>query len=632
MPDLPTTALGQRYHFLAFFQYRADTLRWLARDERTGETVVVALVDKVYATKLAASIGLAHPHVASVVDVVQQFDESSVPGGRLPFAGAFVVAEHIVGATLRAQLDTGPLNPARAVAWWLRLASAVAQVHARGGVVGGISPFSIVGQAEGRAIPPVLTLLIAPVVAATLSPERLRGCAAHAADDVWALYAALYWSLTGVAPFPGNSRDALLKDMALGSPTPLSAFGVREPELEEVIWRGLIGEVAQRAVSTEELTKSLEAWERGLGLPPRRASVAAPRSLSGIVKGGLAASAQVDKVVFDAAGLPTHFASERPLDSSPSTTLGETGQSLAREPQGSGSEQSRATEKHGSSAMELSSDRQTLAHVDKGSANYFARKQSPWRALLVFGILLGAALVFFSLNRSSSVSPSARTVLSVPVPAAASLPQAASLPASTLLTPAESLNACIESYFETDAFDPTTQLGFVCEAGDHRELASRLYELAEAKFNRELTLADTEAANASESPKAAGFQLDTLIVDNGLVRQRRPLGWYELLATAVIRRGCCPNATPVTLPETTGWCEQLTDVVRDLADDSAHAGDLAPRIKRFDKAVECLFANRVRRPYKEYKTAPLNADNKRAFQQFLAHAAVSDAKRRRLRR
>jgi hypothetical protein len=112
---------------------------------------------------------------------------------------------------------------------------------------------------------------------------------------------------------------------------------------------------------------------------------------------------------------------------------------------------------------------------------------------------------------------------------------------------------------------------------------------------------------------------------------RRALGWYEILATAVIRKGCCPSAAPVTLPATTGWCEQLQDVVRDLAEDSARSGDLAPRLKRFDKAVECLFANKVQRPY-PYKKTPVVDQNKKALQSFLSRAAMSDAKRRSLGR
>jgi hypothetical protein len=184
----------------------------------------------------------------------------------------------------------------------------------------------------------------------------------------------------------------------------------------------------------------------------------------------------------------------------------------------------------------------------------------------------------------------------------------------------------VASYFEAETFLPGAQFGFVCGAGDHRDMTTKLYELAEARKDVERK-AETGPGAPSASVAPAGFKVDTVMGDAGPQDIRRSLGWYELLSAAVIRKGCCPTATPVTLPETVGWCEQLQDVVRDLADDSARSGDLSPRVKRFDKAVDCLFANRVRRPY-EYKKFPLADENRQAFQKFLAHAAVSDAKRR----
>jgi hypothetical protein len=79
------------------------------------------------------------------------------------------------------------------------------------------------------------------------------------------------------------------------------------------------------------------------------------------------------------------------------------------------------------------------------------------------------------------------------------------------------------------------------------------------------------------------------------------------------------------LPETSGWCEQLQTVVRRIADDSGKAGDLAPDARSFDKAVSCLFANKVARVY-GYEKAPSDA-NRQAFQQFLSRAAISEARR-----
>jgi hypothetical protein len=520
------------------------------------------------------------------------------------------------------------------VAWWVRLAQAVAEVHEQGGVLGGISPFSIVTKAEGRAIPPVLTQLTAPLVGATFSPERLKGHAPDPSDDVWALYASLYWALTGVAPFPGNSREGLLKDIASGPPTPLSAFGVREPEFEEIMKRGLTGDASQRAHDINELVKSLDAWERGLQLPPRPKRGAAPRSLSGIVKGGLTPAAQFGRVVFSAATLPTEF--------------------LPELPSAAGRQEARISSPHQSPTPLTEHEpvrAQPVAAVDSSpgieapppnppsvvapkrpSVNPFARRKSPWPLLLGLVIVAGAAVAFFSINRSSNAeaTPAAVGEASAPPEPSASTSSPASL--SAPLTPTQSLNACVRSYFADDVFEPAVELDFVCDAGDHREVSTRLHELAEARADAAMQQAQGQAKQKLGAGQREGFQVDTVTGDAGVDRVRRPLGWYELLATAVIKKGCCPSAAPVTLPETTGWCEQMQDVVRDLAEDSGRSGDLAPRVKRFDKAVDCLFANRVRRPYPdEYKNENLTEPNRGAFQQFLSNAAISDAKRRTLR-
>jgi hypothetical protein len=92
-----------------------------------------------------------------------------------------------------------------------------------------------------------------------------------------------------------------------------------------------------------------------------------------------------------------------------------------------------------------------------------------------------------------------------------------------------------------------------------------------------------------------------------------------------MRRACCASAPPVILPETPGWCEQLQSAVRQIADDSGRSGDLAPSARSFDKAVTCLFANHIARPY-SYGGSP-TPGQRAAFQRFLSLAAISEAKR-----
>jgi hypothetical protein len=174
----------------------------------------------------------------------------------------------------------------------------------------------------------------------------------------------------------------------------------------------------------------------------------------------------------------------------------------------------------------------------------------------------------------------------------------ASQPAGPKLSPAERRDACVASYFDPGAFEPNQNFAFVCDDGDFRDAVTQLQRLTR--------------------PTGAGAAADAGARSSGL-------DWYELPATAIIRKSCCEAAAPVTLPQTPGWCEQLQGVVRRIADDSSKAGDLAPATRGFDKAVACLFANRVGKVY-GYEKAPTPA-NREAFQQFLSRAAISEARR-----
>ena len=105
--------------------------------------------------------------------------------------------------------------------------------------------------------------------------------------------------------------------------------------------------------------------------------------------------------------------------------------------------------------------------------------------------------------------------------------------------------------------------------------------------------------------------------------------WVSRVAAALVSAtrwtGLVSSAPPVTLPETPGWCEQLQSAVRQIADDSGRAEDLSPAARAYDKAVTCLFANRISRPY-TYDSVP-NAAQRAAFQHFLSQAAISEARR-----
>jgi serine/threonine protein kinase len=214
----------------------------------TGRLVVVAICAPGRLSTLEPARDVRHRHLASLVDVVREVPADVLPSTvGMPAGAGAAVAEHVPGRTLRAVLESGPLHPAKAVAWALRVLDAAHVLHSSGAVHGAISPRSIIAEPRGRAIAPVLSQLIAPPIGAFSPPERLRGAPESPSDDVWALLAILYTALTGLPPYQATSRELLLRAM-LSRPEPLSASGIRDPVLEEIILRGLMPDRRSRGV------------------------------------------------------------------------------------------------------------------------------------------------------------------------------------------------------------------------------------------------------------------------------------------------------------------------------------------------------------------------------------------------
>ncbi|HKO47365.1 MAG TPA: hypothetical protein VJV79_06565, partial [Polyangiaceae bacterium] len=231
----------------------------------------------------------------------------------------------------------------------------------------------------------------------------------------------------------------------------------------------------------------------------------------------------------------------------------------------------------------------------KISINPFERKRSVW-PLVVIAAVVGGGGVYLAVAPDAAAPAPQKEVAALP----AVLPKA-SQPERPKLSAGERRDSCVASYFDPGTFEASQNFAFVCADGDFRDVAVQLQRLARPAALR--------SADAGADAGVQGSGLD----------------WYELPATAIMRKSCCDGATPITLPETAGWCEQLQTVVRRIADDSGKSGDLAPAARAFDKAVACLFANKAGKLY-GYEKAPSDA-NRQAFQQFLSRAAISEARR-----
>jgi serine/threonine protein kinase len=202
-------------------------------------------------------VGVAHEHLAAVLEILENPDPAAIPGGKK--LAAVVVAEHVAGESLHQRLKSGPVEASEAVETFQRLARAVFAIHGAGGAHGAISPRSIVVAPSGR-LAPVLTQLVAPTSGAYCAPERLQGRGPSAPDDVWALHAALFTSLACSPPFKGETKDQLLLSIAGGRQQKLESLGVREPELSEILEAGLTPDLARRRSGIEELMARLDAW------------------------------------------------------------------------------------------------------------------------------------------------------------------------------------------------------------------------------------------------------------------------------------------------------------------------------------------------------------------------------------
>jgi hypothetical protein len=243
-----------------------------------------------------------------------------------------------------------------------------------------------------------------------------------------------------------------------------------------------------------------------------------------------------------------------------------------------------------------------LPFKKKVSINPFERKRAVW-PLVVIAAIVGGGGVYLAVAPDAA-APAPHKEAPAPVAVLPKAPQ----PGRPKLSAGERRDSCVASYFDAGAFEAGQNFGFVCADGDFREVAVQLQRLA-----RPTTPLGSDAGSASDAARA----------DGGL--RGSGLDWYELPATAIIRKSCCESATPITLPETAGWCEQLQTVVRRIAEDSGKSGDLAPAARAFDKAVACLYANKAGKLY-GYEKAPTDV-NRQAFQQFLSRAAISEARR-----
>ena len=251
-----------------------------ARDTRLGRDVAIKVLPEAMArdaerlrrfeTEARAVAALNHPNILSIHDIGTH---EGAP---------YLVSECLEGQSLRQELSGGALPLRRTVEYGTEIAQGLAAAHDKGIIHRDLKPENIFVTRDGRvkildfglaklARPEAtsdegVTLEAVPTSAGVvlgtvgyMSPEQVKGEAADARSDIFALGTILYEMLSGDRAFRRDTSAETMTAILKEDPPELSTTGKQiSPAMDRIVRRCLEKKPLQRFQSARDLAFNLE--------------------------------------------------------------------------------------------------------------------------------------------------------------------------------------------------------------------------------------------------------------------------------------------------------------------------------------------------------------------------------------